>query len=186
MISYIKGSLIEKSKDHIVLLVNNSIGYQIILDSNKIMMLQEQHDYAFWIHQSFKQDNQELFGFETLAQKQLFQKIIKISGVGPRLGITIISAYDISTLSQIIINKDLVSLTKITGVGKKTAERLILEMQNLIINIPASNNAHQESFAALISLGFKAQDIHKALQKIPSNINSNQDIIKATLKELKS
>lgn len=186
MIAYINGKLIEKAKDSITLLIQNGIGYQVIVDANKIISLELQKEYSFWIYQAIKQDAHELFGFQTLAQKHLFQKMIKISGVGPRLGLTIIGSYDVGTLSQIIINKDLISLTKISGVGKKTAERLILEMQNLVENIPAKNNAHQESFAALVSLGFKAQDIHKALQKIPSNVNSNQDIIKAALKELKS
>lgn len=197
MIGRLSGVLIEKQAPDLLIDVNG-VGYEVqaplssFLDigavGSKITLL---------THLIVREDAQLLYGFSDKMQRTMFRTLIKVSGVGPKLALGILSSMDADTFARCIQNHEVTALTKLPGVGKKTAERLIVEMQDRLkewqtqaplwaaVEQTASANRNHllsEAEAALISLGYKPQEAAKMLSKIPDDINSSEEMIRRALK----
>jgi Holliday junction DNA helicase RuvA len=134
MIGLLKGYVTHKFDNNIILDVNG-VGYEVFLPSSQLMNLpisiaNMQTPVTLHIHTQVKEDSLELFGFTTLKDKQFFKILISISGVGPKLGLTILNTMEVSSLMDAIRMGNSKILTKIPGIGTKTAERLVLEILN--------------------------------------------------------
>jgi len=129
MIALLSGCVTHKFDDHVILDVNG-VGYEIFLPSLKIVKIPSNIPLKLFIHTHVREDSFDLFGFETLEEKQLFKILIGISGVGPRLALTILNTMDVSALVNAIIMGNSTLLTRIPGIGNKTAERIVLELKN--------------------------------------------------------
>ena len=197
MIGRLSGVLIEKQAPDLLIDVNG-VGYEVqaplssFLDigavGNKITLL---------THLIVREDAQLLYGFSDKMQRTMFRTLIKVSGVGPKLALGILSSMDADTFARCIQNHEVTALTKLPGVGKKTAERLIVEMQDRLkewqtqaplwaaVEQTASANRNHllsEAEAALISLGYKPQEAAKMLSKMPEEIDSSEEMIRRALK----
>ncbi|CCK76714.1 MAG: Holliday junction branch migration protein RuvA [Oleispira antarctica] len=197
MIGRLSGVLIEKQAPDLLIDVNG-VGYEVqaplssFLDigalGSKITLL---------THLVVREDAQLLYGFSDKMQRTMFRTLIKVSGVGPKLALGILSSMDADTFARCIQNHEVAALTKLPGVGKKTAERLIVEMQDrlkewqtqapLWAAVEQSDTANRnhllsEAEAALISLGYKPQEATKMLSKMPTDIDSSEDMIRRALK----
>jgi len=136
-----------------------------------------------------------LFGFSTPADRALFRTLIKVSGVGPKLALTILSGQSAEEFHRCIHDNDTVALVRLPGVGKKTAERLVIEMRDRLPDLaesssanissastmPAIGNPKQEAMSALCSLGYKPLDASKMVQNINTEGKSCEDIIRLAL-----
>ena len=140
-----------------------------------------------------REDAQILFGFKEASEKKLFQSLIKINGVGPRLAIGILSGLGEDQFSLAIRDKDLKILTALPGVGKKTAERLIIELQDKMIFERASGEKNRSKISSdvlsdlegtLLNLGYKPQEVDLAVSRIKVESADLEVLIKAALKEL--
>jgi Holliday junction DNA helicase RuvA len=145
-------------------------------------------------HLVVREDAHILFGFSTETDRLLFRTLIKVNGVGPKLALTILSGLSAEDFHLCISDNNVQALVRLPGIGKKTAERLIIEMRDRLPdlgsvesgqttgNAPSSlaNNAKQEAISALIALGYKAQDAHKMVQNISAD-KSCEDIIRLAL-----
>ena len=130
MISYLRGVLLEKHPNQAIVDVNG-VGYDVTIPISAFSSLPEIGAVArFYIHTHVREDALALFGFVSPADKALFEKLITVSGVGPKLAITVLSGMDASTLASAIRSGSLEQLVKIPGIGKKTAERLVLELRD--------------------------------------------------------
>jgi Holliday junction DNA helicase RuvA len=199
MIGRLSGVLIEKQAPDLLIDVNG-VGYEVqaplssFLDigalGSKITLL---------THLIVREDAQLLYGFSDKMQRTMFRTLIKVSGVGPKLALGILSSMDADTFARCIQNHEVTALTKMPGVGKKTAERLILEMQDRLkewqIQAPlwaaeeqsdavSRNHLLAEAEAALISLGYKPQEATKMLNKMPAEIDSSEEMIRRALKSM--
>ena len=167
MYAYLKGQLITLKPDHVIIDIGGC-GYYIhtpltLYTKNKTLGEQ------ILLYTSFilREDSMRLFGFETEEEKLLFEKLIAISGVGPKIALLILSNKDKLNLSDIIAKRDIESLTKIPGIGKKTAERIVIELSDKITSLnPMSSSLpiQLDAIAALITLGYKEKEAVKSVE----------------------
>ncbi len=197
MIAHLKGQLTYKSPEHSIVNVNG-VGYKVFTPLSTYYSLPKPGEsISLRIHTRVREDELKLFGFLTEEEQAIFEKLITINKVGPKLALGILSGMSPSDLLTAIINKDAARLSSIPGVGKKTAERLALEMKDKLSDL-ALEMEHQpdsaspggffeDALSALLNLGYKKPQAEKAL-KSAYNANgqdsSLEDLIKESLNNL--
>jgi holliday junction DNA helicase RuvA len=197
MIAHLKGQLTYKSPEHTIIDVNG-VGYQVFTPLSTYYALPNLgQTVSLKIHTRVREDELKLFGFLTEEEQVIFQKLITINKVGPRLALGILSGMSPADLFSAVMNNDAAKLSTIPGVGKKTAERLTLEMKDKLKDLALDMEHRPESaptegfyddaLSALVNLGYKKPEAEKAL-KATYNQNgkdaSLEDLIKESLKNL--
>ena len=190
MISWLKGEIINNwhisSKKGVVLNVHG-VGYEIQLLSKQVDMLDNSNLKEFWIHQIDREDCTNLYGFNEINERDLFRIIISVNGIGPQIGMALLEDFEVSTLVKAINEKDITLLIKSQGIGKRIAERLVVELrnkltqfndQNLIENdymnpITSNNFARylDEIKSILNSLGYIDNEIEESIELIKTSEN---------------
>jgi Holliday junction DNA helicase RuvA len=199
MISFIKGILAEKNPTYIIIDVNG-IGFHIFIPlSNFDKLVEIGSEIKIFTHLHVKEDSLTLYGFLYLEELYLFQILIEVSGIGPRTAIGILSGTTVNDFYNLIINKNYARLTAIPGIGKKTAERLVLELYDKVsknmlktLSDTKSNSGNfeirSEAVQALCSLGFSRPVAEKSVANIlmtnPSPEISLEELIKQALKSV--
>lgn len=197
MIGYIKGTL-EFIGENFVIIENNGIGYNVFVTANTASRLTKSvGDAKLFIDMNVKEDSISLYGFITKEELEMYRKLISISGVGPKGAISILSALAPSQVSMAIITGDIKMLTVGQGIGKKTAERIILELKDKIKTEDAvatdfgtvakndiSSQEKTEAIDALVSLGFSRSEAYKVVIDVYANNMDTPDIISLALKKL--
>lgn len=188
MIAYLKGK-IRQVADNFIVLENNGIGYQVFLSPEYARAMIVGAEAEVFTHHYVREDALDLYGFPTQAELEFFEKLISISGIGPKTALNILSVTEVEKLKQAIIKKDLLFLNKISGIGKKTAERLILELEGKLIGTAegherATSNADVDVMEALQSLGYSQEQARRALKDVDPNLESTDAKLKAALKLL--
>jgi holliday junction DNA helicase RuvA len=200
MIGRIKGVLIEKSPPDICVDVQG-IGYELQVPMNTFYRLPEiDHPVNLYTHFVVREDAQLLYGFYEPRERELFRAVIKINGVGPKLGLAILSGIEASAFVRVVLNNDVAALTKVPGIGKKTAERLVIEMRDKLKDWPITTehglsvetasvmtnqqHASDEAISALLALGYKPKDAESAIKAVASDDLSSQDMIRRALRSM--
>ena len=193
MIGSLIGLIKEKTPSAILLEVNG-IGYEISIPLSTSFQLPKVGESAFLLtHLVVREDQHSLYGFATEEERKLFRALIKISGIGAKLAITILSGTNVTGFIQSVVNEDIDALVHLPGIGKKTAERLVVEMKDKISEISDEqhnlqdsgvNSAVAEAINALVNLGYKTKDAKNILDKIDSEELSVEDLIRQALKSL--
>jgi holliday junction DNA helicase RuvA len=199
MIGYLRGQLLTK-KPNLILVDVQGVGYEVNIPLTSFYELPEEgSEVVLRIHTHVREDALTLFGFHSQREKELFLKLISISGIGPKLGIAILSGARVEELAQAIADGNLSRLTAIPGVGRKTAERLILELKNQVTlfllpeqmsaaRAAATPNALQEDvLSALVNLGYPRQAAEKAVSAALCSEEGNrtfEDLLRSTLRRL--
>jgi len=185
MIAYLQGKILQKTTQFIVL-ENQNIGYKILV-TPEILERNIGESIALYIHHKSGDDGQVLFGMTDFPTLQFFEMLITVTGVGPKVALTIVSAAKIEVLQQAIVNQDTEIFTRMSGVGKKTAERIILELKNKIAGGALGETAVSGSdlFDALITLGYNPREVREVLPKIDPAADT-QTQLKQALKLLAS
>lgn len=191
MYSYIKGTIEEICLDHIVI-ENNSIGYKISVSSNTIKDLQIGSMSKIYTKLIVREDDMSLCGFSTKEEMHMFELLTSVSKIGPRVGLGILSFGTPGQLGAYILSEDVAKLSKAPGVGKKTAERIVLELKDkidknsvefeptLLTNEPISVSK-DEAVDALVSLGYTSAEAKEAVDKCKKDGLNTEDIIKKSL-----
>ncbi|WP_273778823.1 Holliday junction branch migration protein RuvA [Acinetobacter sp. GSS19] len=182
-----------------VLLNVNGVGYEIDTPLSTFCQLQKGQKVTLWTHLVVREDAQQLFGFSDAQEKTIFRTLLKVNGVGPRMALGILSTLSVDLLIHSIEHDDVNTLIKVPGVGKKTAERLLIELRdrfkalshgsnsntNTIAQIQfTANSAVAEAEAALQSLGYKPAEAQKAVAAAKGDFTESADIIRAALKSM--
>ena len=191
MIGYLKGKIISSKPTHILLDVNG-VGYTIRISINTFERIIGKETVSLYIHTNVKEDAITLFGFYSEAEKEMFELLISINGVGPKSALSLLSGISTDDLKQAIITNNIERIVAVPGIGRKTAERLILELKNKVSEIkeegivPAKPSLQKEAVSALTTLGYNLTSSEKAVNKILSELPncSLEDLIKRSLKEL--
>jgi Holliday junction DNA helicase RuvA len=188
MISYLQGEIIDKDLSSAVILING-IGYRVHSTKSQLTKLNLTKNSSLWISENIKEDRHDLFGFEDRAELDLFERILSVNGAGPKAALAVLDIGPSSKLKEALVNSDAKYIQQASGVGKKLAERLILELsgglsqtaldqnKNLALNI----NEEDEAYQALISLGYGPKDAALAISKLDPNL-SLEDKIKTVLR----
>lgn len=182
-----------------VLLNVNGVGYEIDTPLSTFCQLQKGQKVTLWTHLVVREDAQQLFGFSDSQEKMIFRTLLKVNGVGPRMALGILSTLSVDLLIHTIEHEDVNTLVKVPGVGKKTAERLMIELRDRFKALASSstsanstatqiqftsNSAVAEAEAALQSLGFKPQEAQKIVAAAKGDYTEAADIIRASLKSM--
>lgn len=177
MIAQIRGHLIQKNPGFVIL-ENNGIGYQIHISLTTFYDLPESEaDVRIFTHTHVREDLLQLFGFSTLLEKDLFQILISVSGIGPKLALNILSGISPPDLLHSLSSGDLARLISVPGIGRKTAERMLLELKEKVLKMalrtisppqaPRPENAMAEDIlSALVNLGYKKSQAEKAVERV--------------------
>ena len=192
MIAYLKGQLIHKSPEHAVVDVNG-VGYKVFTPLSTYYSLPKPGEsVSLRIHTRVREDELKLFGFLTEEEQTLFEKLITINKVGPKLALCILSGMSPTDLLTAIINNDAARLSAIPGVGKKTAERLALEMKDKLSDLAlemehqpdhsSPGGFYEDALSALVNLGYKKPQAEKAL-KSAYNTNGQDSLLEDLIKE---
>ncbi len=193
MIGRLVGLLAEKSPQGQILLDVNGVGYEIDLPLSSLTVLPEiGQRVTILIHQVVREDALLLFGFITHIERTIFKMLIKVTGIGPKIAIIILSGLTADEFFQVIESSDSVRLSKVPGIGKKTSERLILELKDKISNLSIISNVNealplqpqntlQDAVLALTGLGYKPADAEKMIKKIATPNMAVDDLIKLAL-----
>lgn len=198
MIGRLHGRIIEKQPPEILLDVQG-VGYELLLPMTSFYSLPQVGDETtIFTHLVVREDAHLLFGFAEKQERTLFRELIKTNGVGPKLALAILSAMSVSQFATAIETEALTKLTKIPGVGKKTAERLLVELKGKFKGIAqsdffmevsheqmlANNTADpaNEALDALIALGYKPNDAEKMIKKVHKSGASSEQLIREALK----
>ena len=192
MIARLTGRVLTLDLNTLVLDVNG-VGYEIEVSSFTANSFEVDNIVTLETHLIVREDAQILFGFKEASEKKLFRMLIKINGVGPRLAIGIMSGLGEDQFSLAIRDKDVKILTALPGVGKKTAERLIIELQDKMIFERATGEKNRSKISpdvladlegTLLNLGYKPQEVDLAVNRIKVESADLEVLIKAALKEL--
>lgn len=199
MITYLNGILTEIIPGRLTIDVNG-IGYEVLVPlSTSDKMLEEGQKYQILTHLHIREQEQTLFGFATNEERDLFRLLInRVSGIGPKLGLAILSGMSVDDFKNAVIGGNITGLSKISGLGKKTAERIILELKDKVGVTETWTAAKEDSSGpksiihdavlALISLGYKQAEALKAVNKIkdssPADISSDE-LIRSALRTIK-
>jgi holliday junction DNA helicase RuvA len=197
MYHYLTGRLIEKTPTAVVLDVNG-IGYQILISVSTFSALpQIGETVKILTHFVVREDVQSLFGFYSEGERDIFRLLISVSGIGPKTALAVLSGVALEDLKQAIVAGNLAVLTSIPGIGRKTAERLVVELREKIVvedrrhasatdKIFENDALLEDSVRALVELGYKKQNAKDAIQKALKNSATKElsvpDLIRASLK----
>lgn len=197
MIGRLTGILVEKQPPQLLLDVNG-VGYEIEAPMSTFYQLPAIGErVTLHTHLIVREDAQLLCGFATPVERQMFRHLIKVNGVGAKLALTILSGISASEFARCVQNKDASALTRLPGVGKKTAERLIIEMRDRLEELPASllstspenapteragGSAQRDALSALVALGYKPQEASRLLQNVDTQGLESEAIIRLALK----
>ncbi len=195
MIGYIKGKVLYAA-DGTVLLENNGVGYEIVCSASVYAKLAGDRQGEVYTYMSVREDGVSLYGFIDREEKQMFLKLISVSGVGPKMGITILSNMRLTDLAVKIASSDVKGLSAVKGLGKKTAERIILELREKINAVDKDTGeiladsgtveADDDAVIALMSLGFTRNECARAVRDAKNNgAASLEQIIAWALKHIK-
>jgi len=191
MISYIHGKLVQKNPTHVVV-DTGGVAFRLLIPLSSYRVLGEVGDEVkIMTHLHMREDSLKLYGFATAAEKDAFELLISVTGIGPRLAQSVLSGLSVTDLKKAIREQNVGVLTSAPGIGKKTAERLILELREKIgeEELPASDTApagetaaEQQAVLALVSLGYKrsrAQDVVRSLTRENPSLSVEESIRKA-------
>jgi holliday junction DNA helicase RuvA len=184
MIAYLTGTILHKEPAYIVL-QTGGVGYKIFTTTGTAEPLTE--EAAFWIHTVIRDDAQELYGFLTREELEVFERLISVSGIGPKSAIGILNVAGVETLRQAVAEEKISLLTTIAGIGKKNAEKIIIELRGKLGSPKtrsASLEAEQDAIAALTALGYSPKEARDALKLVPSTIVGASDRLRHALREL--
>ncbi len=187
MIGYLRGK-IEYIKDGHVVIDANGVGYKIFLTSFNLGKISGKENVELFIHTHVREDILALYGFLSLVELDMFELLLSVSGVGPKAALGILSVADPKTIRTAIINEDPSILTKVSGVGKRTAERVIVELKNKIADLSVGEKeevaADSDALEALTSMGYSVSEAREALKGISKDIKDVGERVKLALKNL--
>ncbi len=195
MIAWLKGQLIEKQPPRILLDVNG-VGYELEAPMTTFYDLPAKgEDVSLFVHMVVREDAQLLFAFSSRQQRELFRSLIKVNGVGPKVALAVLSTLSAQELLQCMANEDFKQLTKVPGIGMKTAQRLVVEMKDRLekefgdvaLEMRAGSasvgNDRDDAISALVSLGYKNADATRVVRSLGNELNS-EELIRQALRTL--
>jgi Holliday junction DNA helicase RuvA len=187
MISQLEGK-IAGIKGNAVTLMVGGVGYQVFLSAYTLGKVAGQEQTLFYIHTHVREDMLALYGFLNEEELAMFELLISISGIGPKVALSILSIADVKTIRTAVVNKDPSILTRVSGVGKKTAERVIVELQNKVDALSGEDQENalsgQEALEALTSLGYSVSQAREALKLVAPDVQDVSARIRQALKNL--
>lgn len=183
MLSFLRGTILVKSMDYLLVDVHD-LGYRVYVTKTCLSETKKNESIELFLYQHIREDSSDLFGFTTSDELELFEKLISVSGVGPRSGVAILSLAPADSIRQAIAQGDDGMLTKVSGIGGKTAQRIILELRGKLDHLGNEGSDRSEEIEALVSLGYSSNQAREALNRIDNSITDSAERIRHALKNI--
>lgn len=186
MIGSLNGKVTQKGSNYIILEVAG-VGYKVFLTPILLAPLKVGQDLSLVIHTYVREDQLTLYGFSTLPELEFFELLLTVSGVGPKSGLGIMSLASLEMIKSAIVSEDPSVFTKVSGIGRKTAERVIVELKGKLKDEASAApvaREHSDAMDALVALGYSQQEARDALKLVPKDVADLQTKIKLALKGL--
>jgi len=190
MISYLKGKIRNKGNSFVILEVNN-IGYQVFISPLFYADLNLNQEVEFYTYQQVREDALNLYGFRNMEELELFELLLSISGIGPKSALGVMSIATVADIKESIFRGDAALLIKVSGIGRKTAERVVLELKEkigkLVVDdgeISKSSLGSSDEIDALMALGYSLSQAREALNGVDAKIKDSGERIRQSLKML--
>ena len=190
MISWLSGKVLEIDPSGIIVLNVNGVGYEVFVSMHTLCSLKVGEQASLQIHSHIREDQFSLFGFQDHKERALFRNLNKVSGVGAKTALNLMSGMSAQDLMQAIENSDDVAIARTPGIGKKTAQRLILELRGKLVDGTeaalsgaSGHTLQQDVKSALLNLGYKGPQVDKVLKTVDSTLDF-ENMFKAALKLL--
>lgn len=188
MIGYLTGNIL-LATDKYILLDVSGVGYKVFVTPDTLQTLSQENKVSLFTYLVVKEDALDLYGFTTLAEKEMFELLISVSGVGPKGALGILSVATLETLKKAIAGSELAYLTQVSGIGKKTAEKLVVELRDKLKHWDTGTDGFIERgdsdvFDALKALGYTQNEARLALEHISDSSTDTNTRIKEALKYL--
>ena len=187
MIAYLKGKIINKGQGYIILDAKD-VGYQVFVNPTQYTELDIGQEIEFYTHHHIREDAMDLYGFNTLEDLEMFELLLGISGIGPKSALGVLAISSVNEVRETIAQGDSSLLTKVSGIGKKTAERIVLELREKVAHLVSPEQAgalaSSDEIDALMALGYSLQQAREALKNTDSKIKDSGQRIKEALKNL--
>jgi Holliday junction DNA helicase RuvA len=191
MIGSIRGRVASKTPPQLMVEVGG-VGYEIEAPMSTFFLLPSVGEEVFLLtHLVVREDAHILYGFGTHDERRLFRSLIKVSGVGPKIALALLSGINVEAFAHCVQNQDIAALTKVPGIGRKTAERLIVEMKDRLgppsestvsaVSSPPGVNPEAEAFGALVALGYKPAEATRLLKAAGPGTHSTEELIRRAL-----
>jgi Holliday junction DNA helicase RuvA len=191
VIGHLRGRLVRKSPPALIVDVNG-VGYELEAPMSTFYRLPEVgSDIELHTHLVVREDAHLLYGFATEDERRLFRDLLRVTGIGPKIGLALLSGIDVDTFMRCVEGQDVDALTRIPGIGRKTAERLLIEMRDRIralgqlpsssrpVNAAAGSRA--EAYAALVALGYRPVEVTRLLKSVESEGAGTEELIRRAL-----
>jgi Holliday junction DNA helicase RuvA len=189
MVSYLKGKILNKGQGYIIVETNN-VGYQVFVNPVMFADLDMGQEIEIYTHQYVREDALDLYGFKSLEDLEMFELLLSISGIGPKSALGVLSIASVGDIKDSISRGDSALLTKVSGIGRKTAERVVLELREKIGGLGLgtgnleSGSVSGDEIDALMALGYSMQQARDALRSVNPEIKDSGERIKSALKKL--
>ena len=192
MIAHLSGTIAEKFGAGSIVIDVRGVGYEVSVSAGDFEAVALGQDAKFYTYHHVREQTEELFGFSSLAAKKLFEMLITVQGVGPKAALAILSLGDAEQVRNAIANADSAFVQKAAGVGKKTAERVVVDLRDKVglpthygradTPVQVELNTSDEALEALMALGYTLADATKALEKVDANLPTAQRVTEALKK----
>lgn len=183
MISYLKGEVIAKTNESLIVVTNN-LGFEVAVPTSLWRKVPVRAPIEIFTHEYLREDSRELYGFVTLAELQFFRKLLTISGVGPRVALLILSLGTLQEIQTAIASGNIAYLTAIPRVGTKIAQKIVLEMKGKLDLAEGASPEERDTLEALESLGYSKAQAREALRRVSGELTDVGDRVRAALKIL--
>ena len=189
MIGHLRGRLVRKAPPALIVDVNG-VGYELEAPMSTFYRLPELGtDVELHTHLVVREDAHLLYGFATEDERRLFRDLLRVTGIGPKIGLALLSGIDVDTFMRCVEAQDVDALTRIPGIGRKTAERLLVEMRDRIRALGqmpstaprANGGARAEAYAALVALGYRPVEVNRLLQSVEEEGAGTEELIRRAL-----
>lgn len=188
MIGYLSGKVISVQEKSIIVNVSG-VGYKVFVSPAVLQSITQEDFVNLWIFTAVREDTLDLFGFTSQNEQEVFELLLSVSGIGPKSALGILSVADMGSLIHAIKTENLTYLTQVSGIGKKTAERIVIELKDKVEKIAleytSSEPEHmRDVIDALLAMGYHEKLIRESLRNINTNLENTSEIIREALKEL--
>ncbi len=188
MIGYLSGKIVIVKEKYIILDVQG-VGYKVFLSTSTTQSLTEGDMINLWIYTAVREDTLDLFGFLQELDQEIFELLLNVSGIGPKSALGILSVADIGSLAHAIKNENVAYLTQVSGIGKKTAEKIVIElkdkMEKLTLEYQSNKSDNvRDVIDALLAMGYHEKNIRGALRSIDDSGMNTSEIIREALRVL--
>ncbi len=190
MISYISGKVIDKSEGAITILTSGGVGYTVFIKPNAVDVFKLDGDAQMLTYLSVSENALNLYGFANTEELELFKNFLNVSGIGPKSALYLLSLGTVNEIKGAIINGDIEYLTKVSGVGKRTAERIIVELKSKMSETSSQlgsaeiNENLSDVIDGLVAMGYSVQQAREAIKKIDTDGKSSEQLLKEVLRGL--